>query len=643
MTEPSRSPATAQDPVYRADLDGLRGYAVVIAVLFHYGLGVPGGFVGPEIFFVISGYLIGGIVFRAVDARRFSFARFLEFRIRRVAPAALAMIIPCLAAGYWILLPRKFERLAESALANLYFGANHLFLSQSGYFDPTSEFKPLLHTWSLSVEEQFYFLFPLLAVLLTRFAATRRVAWLTALMLVLLVVTLILTLENRDAAYFLAVSRAWEFLLGVLVVLWGVPDWSERRRNLVSALGVTVLLGCTALYNRHMAYPGAWVILPSLATAAIIRAGTGAQPRLNAWIGATPQRVIGLISYSFYIWHWPILVFTQHLVVAPLGQAGRWGAFALSLAIAAVSWRLVEQPFRARAAMPRRRLYARIGGAALVVLVASLEISSHKGFHKRWRSDPSLVAIERAFFRTDACYLDTKTPAERRDPDLCHRGDVSAPARILLWGDSHARQWSAAIDRSARDHTAGVVVVAAAACPPILDFDPPDRAGCGLANRRMMDWLTLHPEVRTVVLSARWSRYQYQKGFSERVARTLAVLLAAQRQVVLVGVSPSYHKPVPVMLARLDRLGGLQSQVRLAEANTWRDEDRRVFDRQFGASGLRVLDPWPRLCDAAGCKIRDDNGPMYFDDTHLSDAASARLSQLFDPLFAAGFEIHARE
>lgn len=634
LAPPSIRHAQAQDANYRPDLDGLRGYAVVIAVLFHYGLGAPGGFIGPDIFFVISGYLIGGIVFRAVDARHFSFARFLEFRLRRVAPAALVVILACLIAGYLLLLPRRFERLAESALANLYFGVNHLFLSQAGYFDATSDFKPLLHTWSLSVEEQFYFVFPLLAVLITRFAKAHRLPWITVLMLASLTTNLWLTDQHYEAAYFLAIGRAWEFLFGALLVLLPAPQWSPRLRNAAAAAGLIVLAGCTLLYDRHMAYPGFAVMLPVGATVAIISAGVNAEPALSRWIGATPQRLMGRISYSFYLWHWPILVFMQHLIVAPLSQADRWSAFALTLLVAVLSWRFIEEPFRARAGMPRRRLLQWIGGGALVVLIAGLTITEGKGLRGRWQSDPALIAIEKAWIRADACSLGVEAPVASLDPDQCHRGDPAATATVLLWGDSHARNWSPAIEQSARDHAAAAVIATSAGCPPVLDFDPKDRPGCSAANRHVIDWIAAHPEIRTVVLASLWSRYEHEAGFDQRIHRTLDRLATLQREVVLVGPIPSYHKPVPEMLARLHRLNGPQDEVRLPADWTTIARDRAVFERWFGNSGLRVLDPWPLFCDDTGCRIRAHGQPLYRDHTHFPDAVSARLGRLFDPLFA---------
>lgn len=624
---------------YRPDLDGLRGYAVVIAILFHYGLGVPGGFVGLDIFFVLSGYLIGGILFGDVGGGRFSFARFYEYRVRRIAPAALTMILVCFALAYLILLPLYYRYFAKSALANLYFGTNHLFWGEDGYFAPASENKPLLHTWSLAVEEQFYFVFPLLVLGLYRWGGRRAwrpaIAWLA---LVSFACNLVMTVRDPNGAYFLAPARAWEILLGALVALQPQRVLSRRGRNAMTALGVAMILVATFAFDSSIAYPGWPGLLPCLGSALVIYAGAAEDPAVNRWIGHPVPRFLGVISYSLYLWHWPVLVFARFLMVEPPTAMQKLVLLALVFLIGLLSWKYVEQPFRAGRRMPARRVVGAAAAGAALVLACGLGVRFSDGAPARPQFDPAVVLASESTFKIDACFINGRSHKQRLQLDACAFGTPGVTPSVLLWGDSHARQWQPGLIEAARRHGAAFVQAATSTCPPVLGFALARRPACSGSNERVYAWLREHPAIETVILAGRWGSYDDEAALPAHMAETTRTLRALGKRVVVVGAVPTYTRPVPIMLtAWLWRHGDVPSvRVPADSPDSYFEKDRRAFRVVFADAPVdAVLDAGARLCDARGCAIRAERQPLYVDQTHLSAYAARRCAELFEPVFRA--------
>lgn len=623
---------------HRPDLDGLRGYAVIIAVLFHFGLATPGGFIGLDLFFVLSGYLIGGILFSDTSGKGLSFARFYEYRVRRIAPAALVVILVSLVFAQLILLPSAYEYFAKSALANLYFGTNHLFLGEDGYFDPASENKPLLHTWSLAVEEQFYFVFPLIVLGLYRWWG--RKAWLPTIIALAVVsfgFNLVLGGRDPDADYFLAPARAWELLIGAIVALLPAAALAVRWRGPLAFAGLVMILASTVLFDRDMVYPGYAGLLPCLGAASLIYAGAVDMPAVNRWVGNRFLRFFGVISYSFYLWHWPALVFARYLLVEPPTLAQRIAILGAVFLVSVLSWKYVEQPFRAGRGLSGRQVVGRAAAAALVVLGCGIAVLAMHGLPGRTQFDPAVIAVENEKFRTGDCFANGSSLKHGLYLDHCSFGTAAVTPDVLLWGDSHARQWQAALIDEAQQHGRAFVQASTSTCPPAIGFDLARRPGCKPNNDRVIAWLDQHPEIRIVVLAGRWGSYDTESALPAALAATAATLRSHGIRVFAVDSVPTYTRPVPILLTAWLWRHGDQADVRLGRdtPDSYYSKDRRAFRTLFAGVSLDgVLDVEPRLCNAQGCAIRKDGQPLYIDETHLSRYAARKFAGIFEPVFA---------
>ena len=311
---------------YRPDIDGLRALAVMPVILFHAGFGCPGGFVGVDVFFVISGYLITQIIDRDLSAHRFSVLLFYQRRIKRIFPALFGMLTTVLAVGYIVLPPRELQSLGETLIAASGFASNILFFRWAGYFAPSSESTPLLHTWTLSLEEQFYLCWPLLLLLLNRAPTVRWKIPTTALLLVAtLLLSSIWVHRFPNGAFYLLPSRAWELALGAMLSFPSVANLAKRlprpSASLISLAGIGMLGLAVARYGSATPFPGITALLPCLGAALIIAAGEGGRSFGGSLLSLPPLVWIGKISYSLYLWHWPTFAFGR--LPVPLARSSR--------------------------------------------------------------------------------------------------------------------------------------------------------------------------------------------------------------------------------------------------------------------------------------------------------------------------------
>ncbi len=421
---------------HRADIDGLRAVAVLVVLLFHAGVpGFAGAFVGVDVFFVISGFLITRLIAEPILAGRFSLLRFFEQRARRLLPALLVLLLACLAAGALLQLPDVYADFGESLLAALGFVSNLHFAADTGYFAAEVTSKPLLHTWSLGVEAQFYLVFP--PVLMAAALLGGRRLMLAAALLLLAVslgLSVALTPGEGERAFYLGQLRAWELMVGAVVAL--LPDLttgSRRWRNALAALGLAGILAAVLLYDPGVAFPGFAALLPCAGAALLILAGGGpATSGLNAQLARRLPVALGLMSYSLYLWHWPILVYAEQWLGRPLSAGFGLLAVASALPLAALSWRWVEQPFRRGPAARRPFLLSTLGLAGRASAALALLVVTSDGLP--WRLPPAarafLAAKSEKSPLLEGCFR--RVPGD--DPPPCGLGGEAGPVRLLLWG-----------------------------------------------------------------------------------------------------------------------------------------------------------------------------------------------------------------
>jgi peptidoglycan/LPS O-acetylase OafA/YrhL len=641
----------------RRDIDGLRALAVIPVVLYHFGLGgFSGGFVGVDVFFVISGFLITSIIFREISAGRFSFVDFWSRRARRIIPALSVVLIATLIAGWLLLAPADYKQLGKTVRYQVMFISNVLFMRQDGYFEVASGLKPLLHTWSLSVEEQYYVFFPLLMVLLTRYLQHwRRVLF--GLLVVSFVLSVAVIKRHPDAAFFLLPMRAWELLCGAMLA---VMPTSTRRVSpwvyqAVSMAGLVAVLAAIFGFDKNTLFPGWAALLPVLGATAMIWANGMAR----TWVGrllSLPLLVgTGLISYSWYLWHWPIFVYTNAVSVNGLQPLEACGWVLFSLALAYLSWRFIELPFRYKQILAGRKPVLISGLCALLILgVAGQWVQSQDGAPQRL-SGQALRYAQASDWKLGQmeCLLQKKSTDMS---EVCRfGGDEDLQSRQLVWGDSHAAALIPAIDDDARRYKIPVTVASLAGCLPVAGIETSDQ--CAVFNRNTLESLS-HSNVQDVVLAARWSLYLYgeedgsthhvlypnesRSEAEQQLAKDFKAMVARLRET---GARVWIFKEVPPQRAGIvERLSTLAMAGRpatqvgrpLAEYQA----RRQFFDTLFADLSakdpeVRIIDPVPLMCPGGVCLAEIGGYSQYKDENHLSDQGGERMKSLLAPVFVS--------
>ncbi len=613
---------------YRADIDGLRAVAVVLVLLFHAGLGFSGGFIGVDVFFTISGFLITGLILKEQAAGTFRLRDFWLRRVRRIIPAVSVMVFATLLVGAWALYPKDYVELAGSAIAQQFMAANVYFWRTGGYFNGPAGLKPLLHCWSLSVEEQFYLIYPLLLM----FAAKRKAptTWPRFVVLgVLFAFAQWMATTHARAAFFLLPARAWEMLLGGL--LWSIPvrfDFSRRQAEVVSWISLATIFGAAAAFDSTTPFPGVMALVPCGATALLIVANWTHSTAAGRLLSTKPVVFLGLISYSLYLWHWPILAFAKYRLgdLSPLASTA---FLAVSFLVAYLSWRFVEEPFRRErvAAGPRKLLGGFVAAVGLLLLATSY-VRGTEGIPQRYdRATQNLLAsMDTGQFQRKV------TLAEIRRGSLPQIGAKTGPVRVLLWGDSHAMTVAPLIDQLCKDRGIRGELATFPSTLPVAGFragrkwEAPTEYGDAVLR------YVARQDIEVVLLVGYWSRDVDEPGFSATMQRTVALLNDAGCHVVLVRdvpEQPNIKRRILMAVAggrSLDKLGVSLAQHRVRQANA----DAVLLSLQ--RPNVTVLDPTPFLLDSDGtCQVISNGVSLYRNADHLSGIGAQRLAEMFAP------------
>jgi peptidoglycan/LPS O-acetylase OafA/YrhL len=616
------NPSTSQIR-YRRDIDGLRALAILPVLLFHAHVpGFSGGYVGVDIFFVISGYLITGIIAREVDEGRFSLARFYERRFRRIMPALALMILIVLAAAALLYLPGDLEGVPRSALAATLFASNLWFFTDTGYFSGGADVKPLLHTWSLAVEEQYYIGFPILLMLLARFAPHWRKAVVAGIAAGSLILAIAMQRDTSGFTFYLLPTRAWELFAGALLALGALPPIRPRwMRELIAWGGVLAIACAVTLYDRNTLFPGLTALPPVLGAAALIHAAPGTS--MARLLSLPPLVGIGLISYSLYLWHWPLIVFTEYATDMPLSGVTRILVIVAALAAAILSWRFVERPFRDSRRLPARAIFRFTGAAMALLCMLSLALMAMGGWPARFT--PQVLAQ----MAGQADFAPTRKQCHdnfMRDAKPCILGaDVRPDA--MLWGDSHGVELAYALSVRAKAQGRSLIERTTSSCPPVLDYEAKDPR-CAAANRATFDAIRADPGIRRIYLAAFWANGDFDRPtFVAQLDSTIAALRAQGRQVVLIGPVPPQPFDVPRHLAHLAQAGRMHQAQGVARGVVeQRTTHLRAAFARWQRLGVPLIDTLAALCDARYCAIERNGKPLYFDSHHLSVAGATLVA-----------------
>lgn len=606
----------------RNDIQGLRAISVIAVILFHAWQSLlPGGFVGVDMFFVISGFVITKTILKDLNAGDFTIGQFYRRRVRRIFPALYLVLFVTALFSFFILSPPYLVDFEKSTLATVFFSSNIYFLKSSGYFDGAASLKPLLHTWSLSVEEQFYFVYPIALAFVYKKYPKLLVHALIASAVCSLILSESMLRQHPSAVFYLAPSRAFELIIGALVACPLLVPLAQRFRNAASLAGLVMIGGAVTLINEQVPFPGMTALLPCLGVGLMIYAGNSGPTYAGRMLSFWPLVLIGNLSYSLYLWHWPALALARNFFGGDLGNNLTVIVLLMASLAALISFKYVEQPILRN--RWKHLPYLRIG---LVMMVAFPALSmpallSH-GFPQRFSPASLALFSAREDFnpRRASCHADNAAPL--RYENNCIFGTQGAIPDIAVWGDSHGAEIVVAMgDRLTKEGRA-VMQITASACPPVLQYKVRDRPHCETHNDQTLEHILADKQIKTIVLTANFSGYKNNEfkmmlsGYQDVVSK----LRSGGKRVMIVAPIPVFDFDPPALLGirnewqqtKIDT--GLPTQI-YSEKN----EQALKMLNNIQSAEKDIIYPQRVFCDADLCRSYiKDKGVLYFNSNHLS-------------------------
>ncbi|WP_417377431.1 acyltransferase family protein [Gimesia maris] len=663
-----QSQAPSIVPHYRPEIDGLRALAVTAVVLFHFGMGVPGGYLGVDVFFVISGYLISGILYRHKEASGTTvLGTFYARRARRILPAAAAVTISVLCMGYMLFAPKDFVELAEAAIASSTFSANIYFWLTSGYFAPDAEARPLLHFWSLAVEEQFYFVFPFLFLLLCRSLSTKTLfATLLIGCFTLLALAEYLTHVSPNAAFYLLPARSWELLAGGCLFAWE----STRRRateptlsnSSIFVAGALILTGCFCFYNENSRFPGMGSVPIVVASIFLLKSASTAPPALRSVLTNRFSTGLGKLSYSIYLWHWPAIVFANYLHFDAPTMTLKFGLLPLVMFLSWISYRFIESPIR----------FARLGTWKSLSLGTAIQVATL--LPATWiylqQGIPARMPTRVLNMVAAATEQPVAGPPESQAGSIY--GDPPNTPVVLLWGDSHAAAIAGTIDRVCIEKNLKLIRSIRVGHVPLLgawrlgQFDSHEHWQASVL-RTLRNNTVAH-----VILIARWPVYiegrpsgendtlltnemrtstanhqvimDADKVFESALQTTLETLSRGERRISIMLQVPEFPVDVPRTAAAQLLLGKDEVDISISYC-VHKNRQRRANEIIHRVANrfpdlVFVYDPITYIPynETNTINAHMNDTLFYRDKHHLSDAGAQRLLPLVEELLDTSFQ-----
>lgn len=630
------SGAAAHAAKYERFIDGLRAIAVGSVILFHlFPTALQGGFVGVDVFFVISGYLITGQIREQAAAGTFSIGSFYARRIRRITPPLITVLVASAAAAMLILKPEDMWSYAKSLLAQPLSLQNFVFLAEGEYFRG-ADTKPLLHTWSLAIEEQFYLFWPLLLLAMKRMRRASTITLILALMACSFALNNLLISLSPKASFFLLPTRAWELAIGGLAAIlhenrravWNLPQPAAAA---TSTAGVALILFSIFWIDSTMPFPGYVSILPVLGSFLVLLYG-GRGWLVHRALVSRPMVAIGLISYPLYLWHWPVLTYMHHLGLSTRTLPGITLFAVLTFGLSVLSNRWIETPIRQRIRLPRTgALCAAAGGSFAVLALFALHLMQTQG--ALYRFDPQARPFLATSFDAQDARCGFVFRAVHPKAEVCELVSPGASGRrIMLWGNSHADMWSAALTDKARAHGAALWLNAkncrGTDDTPFCNQEVQDRVIEELRRRNPTD----------VVLTSSWHKSydiaddRFEAQLRKQVNR-LAALGVRIWLVIDIPVAPQFD---PAVAYRQNAAHPTVGVLPAAGYAPQHDREVRLFEALQAAHPRQVylIDVRSAFCDDVRCVAGSNGQVWYRDDNHLTNTGARAGVHVFDPVFA---------
>ena len=647
---------------YRSDIDGLRALAVLPVVAFHAGIaGFGGGFSGVDIFFVISGFLLTGILMRELDDGRYTLAGFYVRRARRILPALTVMVLATLVAGFYLMAPSQFVQTAHATRGVATISVNMYFARiKADYWDQSSlADQPLLHAWSLAVEEQFYVGLPLVVWLLYRTGSlgrgdkARKRGIVFGVLAVIALSSMayaqwLLNVRPGDAFY-LVLPRAWELIVGSLLAIGRHARASQERpwlRDAAGWVGFALIVSSIALLHERMPFPGFAALLPCMGAALVIWSGSMGQGALQTLLSSRPLVWIGKVSYSLYLWHWPIFVLVNSAgwyarglphVALPL-------QLAVMLLFAWLSWRFIEQPCRRGQMQTRGAFRVLVAAAAsLAVLWAcgtAAERIAEEGRPITMPTPPLLLQLEHDRLATPGirCEGSADTKVIHQKGGGCLAGTGTGAPLFALLGDSHARMYTESVDILMRENRSDAIIMARSSCVPVLGLQPPTRRECRELTQASLEFLT-RSDIPLVVLAGYWidlARDDNQaRLLKQGLEATIAKLSKSGKRVVLLMDVPELHEDRDAYRAAIHSVREGGAPVFGPTLSEHTKAQRRIYQLLNEVAekySLMLIDPAVLMCGSDGCLMANKGRSLYRDKHHITDDAAIQYKDIFKSL-----------
>lgn len=638
---------------YRKEIDGLRAIAVLPVIMFHAGFGYfKGGFVGVDIFFVISGYLIATIIILEKKAGEFSFTGFYERRARRILPALFLVMAICLPFAWLWLLPAEMEKFSASIVAVILFVSNFYFKNQVGYFDGDAELKPLLHTWSLAVEEQYYFIFPIFIIIAWKLH-WRYIAGLISLAIIVSIVFAQKTVNDHPAAaFFLLPARIWELLAGAIlgVFLSFNSNWQPRKleSELFGILGILLVLYAVVFYDSRTPFPGFHALAPTFGAALIILFASPSTG-VGRLLGNKVLVSIGVISYSAYLWHQPLLAFARHRSIDEPSGLFIGSMVIGSLVLAHLSWRYVEMPVRDRKRFSRKNVFLSSAIGGLVFLCIGIVGYYNEGFPHRLATEARFLDVKTV--QESKCHTSLRrTEQQIMSGDLCVLG-ASVPPSVAVIGDSHAGAIFDELEKNAIKEGFSFLAISGGWCVPILNgFNTRSNAGrdsdCVGTTRAAFDRVLEDSDINDVVLVAEWANYTRGNRnndaprlyedligaaktpldnailFDRSLKLTVDRMANAGKNIFIVEPTPEFNRPVLAQMQKVFLVKGVSDRSKISDYSPkisffeYAERNREVFSAFQSIRNVNYISVKEIFCSVLECISATPGGDLLFSDTN---------------------------
>ena len=622
--------------IYRPEIDGLRAVAVLPVIFFHAGFSLfGGGFIGVDIFFVISGYLITTIIHNEIKNNSFSLKNFYERRVRRILPALFFVMLVCIPFAWFWLLPSEYIDFSQSVIAATLFSSNILFWQESGYFAPASELKPLLHTWSLAVEEQFYLFFPLLLLFVRKLNDNHLLILIITISILSLGLSEYASKYYASANFYLLPTRAWELGVGAILAITA-PRWlkssNETLNQLLSLVGLSMVLYAIFFFDETIPMPSSNGLIPVIGTALIIFSANSSNI-VGKFLATKPLVGIGLISYSAYLWHYPLFAFTR----INYQDEPTFGMYlflcAGTLVLAYLTYRFIETPFRNRKLVTRQYVFT--GAVTVSIAILSFGLVGHiygkpgSNLSNKQKELLSYLKYDRSdLYRDGDCFLRPEQ-SYKEFKEKCFSSKVENDS-ILLMGDSHA----AALSYGLRVHHNNFTQITASQCPPFYNYDPPERPYCkDINNFAFKKIKQLQPEM--IFLHANWiySLNRVQDKIIDLMSETITHIdkLSPNSKIVVIGGVPQWRPNLPTVLHKANIKLEEEAFVHTVGRKYVKLTDEMLLQKIVRKNNIGFISLVNIFCKNDKClssvKLANHHEPFAWDAAHLTKSSSILVAQ----------------